>query len=302
MDKVEIIGLKLPLIEEARDLADEILKAIERSNVEILDNDIIVVTDKLISKCFGSVVNAEEVKPSKRALKLAKKTHLDPRFVELVLRNCDEVVAVVPIKRLVREGHVDMRSLAEDPEAVEKLIEEYPSFFITRKEGMLWSDSGIDSSNLPPGHYSIPVQDHDLIAKVIREKICKATGKEVAVVICDTEVFLGGSMDFARGSYGIDPVDRHFACKDFYGKPKYGGVDLIAHEICSAAALVFKQAAEGIPVAIVRGVRYRKCECGFKELVPKVDILKVAREVLRESVRVLGLRWLLRAFRHSFNR
>jgi coenzyme F420-0:L-glutamate ligase/coenzyme F420-1:gamma-L-glutamate ligase len=297
MDKVEIIGLKLPLIEGACDLVNEILKAIERSNIEILDNDIIVVTDKLISKCFGSVVNAKEVKPSKRALKLAKKTHLDPRFVELVLRNCNEVIAVVPIKRLVEEGHVDLRSLAEDPEAVEELIEEYPSFFITRKGGMLWSDSGIDSSNLPPNYYSIPVEDHDLIAKAIRERIRKATGKEVAVVICDTEVFLGGSMDFARGSYGIDPVDRHFACKDLYGKPKYGGVDLIAHEICSAAALVFKQAAEGIPVAIVRGAKYRKCECGFKELAPKVNTLKVTREVLRESVRVLGLRWLLRALR-----
>jgi coenzyme F420-0:L-glutamate ligase/coenzyme F420-1:gamma-L-glutamate ligase len=251
MSRVEVIGLKIPMIEGKCDLVDEILKAAAESNIKILDRDVIVVTDKVVSKCFGRLVNVKDVKVSEKALKLAKKTRLDPKFVELVLENSDEIVAVIPIKRLVEKGLVELRSLARDTGAAERLLEEYPVFIVTRSGDMLWSDGGIDSSNLPLRHYAIPVKTHDEAAKMIREGIYRATGKRVAVVICDTEVFLGGSMDFARGSYGIDPADRCFACRDLYGKPKYGGVDLTAHEICSAAALVFKQTAEGIPVAIL---------------------------------------------------
>jgi coenzyme F420-0:L-glutamate ligase/coenzyme F420-1:gamma-L-glutamate ligase len=243
------------------------------------------------------VVRVEDVEVSAGALKLAKRTGLDPRFVELVVRSSDEVVAAVPFKKLVEKGLVELKPLMGDPEAAEELLNEYPVFFVTRREGSLWSDGGVDSSNLPHGCYAVPVEDHDEAARAIREGIRRVTGRRVAVVICDTEVFLGGSIDVARGSYGIDPVDRCFACRDLYGKPKYGGVDAVAHEVCSAAALVFKQAAEATPVAIVRGVRYRVRECGYKETVPKVDLQKVIKEVLRESVSVLGLKVLLRFLR-----
>jgi coenzyme F420-0:L-glutamate ligase/coenzyme F420-1:gamma-L-glutamate ligase len=230
-------------------------------------------------------------------LRLARRTGLDAGFVELVLRGCDDVLAVVPIRRLADEGLVDLESLAGDVEAARRLLEEYPAFFITLREGMLWSDSGVDSSNLPPGYYAVPVEDHDGVAKMIRDGIQKATGRRVAVVICDTEFFLGGSLDFARGSWGVDPVDRCFGCRDLYGKPKYGGVDVVVHEICSATSLLFKQTAEGVPVAIVRGLRYRECECGLRDALPRVRIGRVIREVFVESLRVLGVGWLLKLLR-----
>ena len=297
MSKVEVLGLKLPLIEGRCDIVSEILRAAKESSVEILDHDIIVITDKILSKCFNRVAKVEDVKVSKKALKLAKKSGLNPVFVELVMRNSDNVVAVVPFKKFIKEGLIDLKSLSKDFESAEKLISEYPSFFITEREGMLWSDSGIDSSNLPAGYYSIPVEDHDLVAKMIRKEIYRVLRRRVAVVVCDTEAFLGGSMDFARGSYGIDPIDRCFACKDLHGKPKFGGVDIIVHEICSATALVFKQTSEAIPIAIVRGVKYRECECGFKDSIPKIDILKIFREVIRETIRVLGFKKLLKVLK-----
>jgi coenzyme F420-0:L-glutamate ligase/coenzyme F420-1:gamma-L-glutamate ligase len=296
--KFEIIGLKIRIIEEKCGIVEEILNAVKIQGVGIVDGDVIVVTDKFVSKCFGRVVRIDDVKLSREALKLAKKTGLDPRFVELVLRNCDDVLAVVPIKKLVDKKLVDLESLAGDVEAMKKLLNEYPVFFITLKEGMFWSDSGIDSSNLPPGFYAIPIEDHDRVAKMIRDGIWRSTEKKVAVVICDTEFFLGGSLDIARGSWGIDPVDRCFGCRDLYGKPKYGGVDIVAHEICSASSLLLKQTAEGVPVAIVRGLKYRECECGLRNSLPRVDIGKAIREIVMESLRVLGLRELLK-FLHS---
>jgi coenzyme F420-0:L-glutamate ligase/coenzyme F420-1:gamma-L-glutamate ligase len=297
-EKVEIIGIRLPLLEEfSCDLAGIVVEAALREGVGILDGDVIVVTDKLVSKCLGGVVRVDDVKPSRRSLKLAEETGLDPKIVELVIRSCDDVIAVVPFKRLVDKGLVDLASVSGDYEAVRRLLEEYlPEFFITLKEGMLWSNSGVDSSNLPQGRMAVPVRDHDGVAKMIRDRIYELTGKRVAVVIGDTEVFLGGSMDFARGSWGIDPVDRCFGCRDLYGKPKYGGVDLVVHEICSAAALIFKQIAEGVPVAIVRGVRYRECECGMRGSMPRVNLARALREVFKETVRVLGVRKLLKLF------
>jgi F420-0:gamma-glutamyl ligase len=68
--------------------------------------------------------------------------------------------------------------------------------------------------------------------------------------------------------WGIDPVDRCFGCRDLCGKPKYGGVDIVAHEVRSAATLV--QTAGGIPEAVVKGLRYR--ECGLKDSLPRVDL------------------------------
>jgi coenzyme F420-0:L-glutamate ligase/coenzyme F420-1:gamma-L-glutamate ligase len=293
MVKVEFIGLKMRVIEGPCNIVEEILDSARLHGVDLMDGDVIVVTDKLVSKCLGRVVKVNGVKPSKNALRLARKTGLDARFVELVLRNCDGIVAVVPIKRLIDEGLVDLESLAGDVKAMRKLVDEYPDFFITLKEGMLWSDSGVDSSNLPPGYYATPVENHDEVAKMIRDSVRKATGRRVAVVVCDTEFFIGGSLDFARGSWGIDPVDRCFGCRDLYGKPKYGGVDIVVHEICSATSLLFKQASEGVPVAIVRGLKYRECECGLREALPRIHVGKAIKEVIMESLRVLGAKWLL---------
>ncbi|WP_440060009.1 coenzyme F420-0:L-glutamate ligase [Thermogladius sp. 4427co] len=81
---------------------------------------------------------------------------------------------------------------------LKKLIDEYPYFFIVLKEGMLWSDSGIDSSNAPPETYVIPPRNHNEVARRIHEKIRELTGKYIPVVICDTELFSRGSIDFAR--------------------------------------------------------------------------------------------------------
>jgi coenzyme F420-0:L-glutamate ligase/coenzyme F420-1:gamma-L-glutamate ligase len=292
--RVEVVGLRLRVVEEGCDIVGEILGAAGVQGVELADGDVVAVTDKLVSKCLGRVVRVNGVKPSGRALRLARRAGLDPRFVELVLRSSEDVLAVVPFKRLVDRGLVDLGSLAGDVDAMRRLLSEYPDFFVTLREGMLWSDGGVDSSNLPPGCYAVPVEDHDGIARMIRDGILRVAGKRVAVVICDTEVFLGGSLDFARGSWGIDPVDRCFGCRDLYGKPKYGGVDMVAHEVCSAAALVFKQTAGGIPVAVIKGLRYRECECGLKDSLPRVNLRRVIKEVAKESLRVVGLRSVLR--------
>ena len=90
-------------------------------------------------------------------------------------------------------------------------------------------------------------EDPDRAAKEIREELKKLTGLELAVILGDTEMIPFGTIDLAVGSSGIAPVSREFGQKDLFGKPKFGGMDLTAHELCSASALVFGQVGAGIP-------------------------------------------------------
>jgi len=297
MDKpITIYGVKLPLIEERCDLAQVIVDSARKQGLELEDGDIIVITCKIISKALGLLVKLDEVKPSTRAMEIASRAGCDPRFVELVFRESDDVVAAIPVKMLADEGLIPLYSYSKNPENVRRCLEKYPTLFLVTRDGSLWSDAGLDSSNHPPGVISIPPRDLDGVAKAIRDRIRELTGKDVAVVISDTEIFLTGSLDFARGSYGIEPIERGFGEPDLYGKPKFGGVDAIVHEICSAAALMMRQTARGIPVVIIRGLDYERCECGYHDMVKMSSEgwARILKHVLRETRRVLGLKSLLR--------
>lgn len=236
-----IYGVKLPLIEERRDLAELIVNSVRGQGLEIEDGDIIVVTCKIVSKALGLLVKLDDIRPSKDALRIASRARCDPRFVELILRESDDILAAIPVKSLADEKLIDLYSYSRNPEDVKRCLEMYPTLFLVTRDGSLWTDAGLDSSNHPPGIVSIPPRDLDEVAKMIRDRIRDLTGKDVVVVISDTEIFLTGSLDFARGSYGIEPIERGFGELDLYGKPKFGGVDAIVHEICAAAALMMRQ-------------------------------------------------------------
>ncbi|RLF99578.1 MAG: hypothetical protein DRN49_04175 [Thaumarchaeota archaeon] len=297
MDKpITIYGVKLPLIEGKCDLAEIIVDSVKKQGLKIEDGDVIVITCKIVSKALGLLVKLDDVKPSMEALKIASKVRCDPRFVELVLRETDDILAAIPVRRLADERLIDLYSYSKRPEHVKRCLEKYPTIFLVLRDGSLWTDSGLDSSNHPPGVVSIPPRDLDEVAKMLRDRIKDLTGKDVAVVISDTEIFLTGSLDFARGSYGIEPIERGFGELDLYGKPKFGGVDAIVHEICAAAALMMRQTSRGIPVVIIKGLDYERCECGYHDRVKmnSVSWARILKHIIRETRRVLGLRAILR--------
>ncbi len=294
--KLEVYGLKIPLIEKKTDLAKVIVDTANEMGIKIIDRDVIAISSKLVSKALGSMVKLDSIEPSRKALKLAKKINEDPRFIELLLRESDSLLAVIPIKKLVEEGLIDIKRISRKPEEALKAIDRFPVLFLVMRENSLWTDAGLDSSNLPDNYIAIPPRNLDMIAKEIRDRIYELTGSRVAVVICDTEGFLGGSLDFARGSYGIEPVDRCFGDLDLYGKPKFGGVDIIVHEICATAALLSKQTGVGIPVVIIRGLDYEECECSLRDR-RVVDITrwkKVLRLIAKYTIRVLGIKHILK--------
>ncbi|MEM1661186.1 MAG: coenzyme F420-0:L-glutamate ligase [Candidatus Bathyarchaeia archaeon] len=124
--------------------------------------------------------------------------------------------------------------------------------------------------------------DPDESAKRIRDEIKRLVGKDVAVVITDTEWKLNkfGTVDIAIGSSGIQPISRGFGAKDLYGKPKFGGVDDLTDLVSASANLLFGQTDEAIPVAIIRGLKYEKSEKGIKSVT-------YPRKAIREALKML---------------
>jgi len=258
MDSISLYALEeIGLIEEGDDLPGRRIEACEEEDLEIQDNDIIVISSKVVSFHEGRVVDLEDVDPSPRAKAIANSTGMLEEEVQLILRE-GEVLASIPVRKF---GEEFVLNQAKDKETAKKALENIPSMLLTKRNGRICTSAGVDLSNSPEGKATLLPRDPDESARKIREKIEEETGKNIAVIISDSEVTIrGGSMDIAIGCSGIEPIDSNFGAKDLFGKPKLGGIDMKADEVTGAAALLFGQTSERVPVALARGVDYEEGE------------------------------------------
>ncbi|MBI2832549.1 MAG: coenzyme F420-0:L-glutamate ligase [Chloroflexi bacterium] len=259
MKNIQVVGLTtIPEIKAGDNLAQLIVECARNEAGGIQEKDIIVITAKVVSKAENLVIDLRQVKPGKKASDIAHKVKENPAVIQLMMDHGHKLIAAIPLTKMGKE---QIRRYSSKPEMAVKLLEEAPNIVITRdKAGRLSNNGGIDGSNHPEGFVSLPPPDPDKAALELRQNIRKLTGKEVAVIISDTTPYLFGSLDLPIGSSGIETVARKFAEKDRFGRPKYGGVDLIAYELTGAAALLIGQASEGIPVAVIKGFDYRVSE------------------------------------------
>ncbi|MGC8567364.1 MAG: coenzyme F420-0:L-glutamate ligase [Caldisphaera sp.] len=262
---VELLGLHMPEIKSGDDLSRLIYETSRKEYGGLKEYDIIAITSKVVSKSKSYIININSLKPSQKAIEISNKSSMDSKWIELLLRESDDILAVLPVKEFFNRNILNLKNYAYNIEDARQVLDKYPYLFLTRRSGLIWTDSGIDSSNVPDDLYAIPPKDPDFEAETIWKSLSDIAGKKIAIVICDTEVSLNGaSLDRAIGCYGIKPIDSGFGKHDIYGKPKYGGVDNIADEICSSAALILKQTDESIPAIIIRGLKYEFSDKGLK--------------------------------------
>ncbi|RLG63514.1 F420-dependent oxidoreductase [archaeon] len=294
-EKYRVIGLSMPEIELGSDLAEMIVKAANEQAGGIQNGDVIVVTSKIISKAKGYLEHYLDIKPSKKAKIISRLTGKPDWKVELILKHSKRIIAAIPLTRLLLE--MGYHKMMKNPKnALEVLRRDPVMLVVENRQGMLCTDAGLDTSNTPYGVASIPPPDPDEEARLLRERIEKLVNKRVAVVVTDTEATITrlGSVDIAVGSSGIRAIKREFGQLDLYGKPKYGGVDIVVNEIAAAAALLMGQTHEGVPVVIVRGLEFeRDCKEGVKDIVITHEMLmKGARATFLLTLK-LKLRLLL---------
>jgi coenzyme F420-0:L-glutamate ligase/coenzyme F420-1:gamma-L-glutamate ligase len=237
---VSIIPLSgIPEVREGDDVAALIGEAVARGP-GIQSGDVIVVTQKIVSKAEGRLVSLDAVRPSPQAEKLAAETEKDPRLVELILRESASIVR--------QSG---------------------PILITETRHGFVCANAGIDASNVgPEGIVCLLPEDPDRSARAIRDAVRKSSGADVAVIISDTfgRAWREGHTNVAVGVAGMSPFVDYVGQKDPHGYELRVSTLAVADEIAAAAELVMNK-LDGVPVAIVRGYTYPKGEGSARDLV-----------------------------------
>ena len=284
--KIELLPLRtIPEVKPGDDLGEIIAEAAQREIGFLQEKDIAVITMKIVSKAEGCLIELDNIIPSKKAKSIARKTGKSVQLIQVILDHSEKIIGIIPFYRLIGKGLIDHKDFSYRNEEALELIRLDPSLLITiDKQGAIYSDAGVDTSNHPKGIASYPPRNPNLSAERIRKSIKNHTRKNIAVIIADTEIFFGGTIDVPRGISGIPFRSMKFAERDRFNKLKYGGVDLIAFELTAAASLLFGQTDEGIPVVIVRDYEYEydeKIERGMNFPSAK----RIFREIVKSSIK-----------------
>ena len=247
--KIELIGVPgIPEVAEGDDIAVMIASALRLARIELVEGDVLVVAQKIVSKAEGRVVKLDSIEPSPRAREWATAFDKDARVVEVVLR---ESTRIVRMERGV-------------------LIAE-------TEHGFVCANAGVDTSNVAAGSVTLLPKSPDSSARKIRTRLEGAYGVRIAVIVCDTfgRPWREGLVNVALGVSGIAPLIDYRGQKDTHGNALKVTVIAIADELASAAELVMKKSA-GIPVAIVRGFDYESRDASGRELIrlPELDLFR----------------------------
>jgi coenzyme F420-0:L-glutamate ligase / coenzyme F420-1:gamma-L-glutamate ligase len=221
----------IPAVKPGDNVAALILTALREAGLTLQTGDLLVIAHKIISKAEGRLVNLAAVQPGAKALEIASLTDKDPRLVELILQESDEISRLKTGILIVRH-----------------------------RLGFTSANAGIDRSNVSqdqPGEWVLLLpEDPDASAQAIREQIVQQTGVAVAVVINDSHgrPFRLGTVGTAVGVAGLPALwDRRGEADMFGYRLQHTEVGL-ADEIAAAASLIMGQAAEGTPVVLIRGL------------------------------------------------
>ncbi len=225
---LSIFGIsEIPEIFPGDDLAEVIVRALQKMGDRIKDDDILVIAQKIVSKSEGRQVHLSSVTPSSRAIDLGEKTEKDPRLVELILKESNALVAY-------RSGVL----------------------IVEHKSGIVLANAGIDRSNVPEGCQDDTVlllpEDADQSAASIRKKL----GSKVGVIINDSvgRAWRLGTIGTAIGASGLSTLVNLNGNPDRNARALQSTLIALADELAAAASIVMGQAAEGIPVVVIRGM------------------------------------------------
>lgn len=232
----------IPLIRDGDDLSAIILKCTGEAGVCFENGDVLVVTSKIVSKAEGRIVPLDSVQPSEKAREIADKSGKDARVVELMMQ--------------------ESRILNVEPGVVETL----------HRLGFVCTSGGVDRANTARPEEEkvslLPVNP-DESARRISDAIARATGKRVGIVINDSLgiKYRAGSIGLAIGVAAMPAILKGAEDEvDLYGKKRNVNISF-ADEIAAAGSLLMGQSRAGLPVVLIRGLRYPNEEGELSDLI-----------------------------------
>jgi coenzyme F420-0:L-glutamate ligase/coenzyme F420-1:gamma-L-glutamate ligase len=232
------------------DLAEIVLQALQRAEIQLQNGDILIFAQKIISKAEGRLVNLLSITPSQRAIQLAASIEKDARLVELILQESNEVLRTRP-----------------------------GTIIVEHRLGFVCANAGIDHSNVagegsPQEEWVLLLpKNPDASAGELRRRFEDTSKARLGVMIIDSHgrAWRTGTVGVAIGLSGMPGLE------DLRGKPDLFGFRLritqvgAADELAAGASLLMGQAAEATPVIHVRGFPYALREGSFRELVRPKD-------------------------------
>ncbi len=238
---VRLIGLRgVPEVLPGASLTQLVLDALTASSTALQDGDILVVTQKVVSKAEGCLVDLREAEPSDLARRFAERWNKDARYVEVVLRECARIV------RMDRGLIIGQT-----------------------RHGFVCANAGVDASNVAGGTVACVLpRDPDGSARALRDELRQQTGHDVAVIISDSfgRPWRMGIVNVAIGVSGMAPLLDYRGRPDDHGRVMSASILAIADEVASAAELVSGK-VNRCPFVIVRGYDYPRADGSAAELV-----------------------------------
>ncbi len=237
-----IIPVKgIPDVESGDNLGEIIVARLKDQGEEFQEGDVTVISQKVVSKAEGRVVNLSKITPSPFASFVAKEAGKDPRQVEIILRETRKIIRM-------KAGH---------------LITE-------TRHGFICANAGVDASNVAKGKDTVTLLplDPDASADRIGNTIRKLTGKTIPVIITDTfgRAWRMGQVNFAIGISGMKPIRDYRGTRDMYRHTLYVTEIAVADELASAGELVMNK-ADKVPAALVRGYKIIRGKGKGKDLL-----------------------------------
>jgi coenzyme F420-0:L-glutamate ligase / coenzyme F420-1:gamma-L-glutamate ligase len=235
----------IPLIQPGDDLVEVILQCLDVAGDPLKSGDILVLTQKIVSKAEGAMVDIASGHPSRKVRRLAHACDKDARLMALILSESKKV--------LRQSQHL--------------IVTEH-------KKGWICANAGVDYSNVPGEYVTLLPKDPDRTAKKIRARIRKLKRIETAVLIIDSHgrPFRKGAIGVALGCSGLSALVNQRGKRDLFNYRLTSTEVALADELASAASLLMGQANEGIPAVIIRGLKYPKGHGSAMDLIRPEEI------------------------------
>jgi coenzyme F420-0:L-glutamate ligase/homotetrameric cytidine deaminase len=239
---LELFGVETDLVRPGDDLAEVILRGMEKAGLRLADGDVLVVAESAVATAEGGIVDLSLVTPGDQARELAEMYDKDAREMELIIRSSDRIIGGIP------------------------------GVVLTIKDGFLYPNGGIDHSNAPPGHVVLFPRDPGRSAAELRKRLEEASDKRIGVIVGDsrTHPLRLGCVGVALACDGIVPVEDARGQKDLFGRPLMITRKAVADNLVSAAEVVMGEGDEGIPAVIIRGAPVRLADDGEDMRIPNI--------------------------------
>jgi coenzyme F420-0:L-glutamate ligase/coenzyme F420-1:gamma-L-glutamate ligase len=247
--RYEVIGIEgLPEITPGADLGRLIVEAARSQGTPLEAGDLLVVSQKVVSKCEGRVVRLADVTPSARAETMARRLERDPRLMEVILGES---------RRVVREDKGVL--------------------IVETHHGWICANGGVDQSNVDAEAACLLPEDSDRSARALRDRLHRLTGHKPAIIIADTfgRPWREGLTNVAIGVAGFQPLKSYLGERDPAGHVLMATILALADELAGAAEPVMGKLSR-VPVAVIRGLGWEPAEASSEALLrdPARDLFR----------------------------